>query len=94
MEGRIHRTRPSMSTSAENSEEDKIDPPIHTVYFHTSEANTLRFIVDGDNARRFLCHALKKSLGTLSCHLTARHGVQLCADVNVALHVALERSVV
>ena len=32
-----------------------------------------------------------KSLGTWSCHLTARHGAQLFADVNVTLHVALER---
>ena len=29
-----------------------------------------------------------------SCHLTARRGVQPFAGVNVALHVALERSVV
>ena len=29
-----------------------------------------------------------------SCHLTARHGVQLFAGVKVTLHVALERSVV
>ena len=36
----------------------------------------------------------QKSLETRSCHLTARHGVQLFADVDVTLHVALDRSVV
>ena len=34
-----------------------------------------------------------KSLETRSCQLTARHGVQLFADVEVTLHVALERNV-
>ena len=33
-------------------------------------------------------------LGTRSCNLTARNGVQFFADVNVTLHAALERSVV
>ena len=50
MEERIHRTRPSKSTSVEKTEKDKIDPPIHAGYFHTGEANTLIFIVDGGNA--------------------------------------------
>ena len=36
----------------------------------------------------------QKFLGTWSCDLTARHGVQLIADVHVTLHYALERSVV
>ena len=36
----------------------------------------------------------QESRGTWSCHLTARHGVQLFADVNVTLHVVLESSFV
>ena len=44
MEGRIHRTRPSRSTFAEETEKDKMDPPIHTAYVHTGEANTLNFM--------------------------------------------------
>ena len=36
----------------------------------------------------------QQSLGTWSCHLIARHGVHFIAGVNVALYVALERSVV
>ena len=50
MEERIRRTRPSRSKPVENTEKDKIDPPILSVYFHTGEANTLIFIVDGGNA--------------------------------------------
>ena len=33
----------------ECAERNKIDPQIHTGYFHTGEANTLIFIVDGSN---------------------------------------------
>ena len=84
MEGRIHRTRPSRSTFAEETEKDKIDPPIHTGYFHTGEANTLNFIVDGSNVvNSFVC--AQKSLKTMSCHLTTRHGVQILAEINVAI---------
>ena len=42
--------------------------------------------------RLFLRRALNDHSETR--HVTARHGVQLFADVNVTLHVALERSVV
>ena len=76
-----------------NSKEDKLDPPIHTEYFHTGETTTLNFIVDGDNAVNSLSCS-QKSLGTWSCHVMARHGVHFIADVNVALNVALDRSVV
>ena len=44
--------------------------------------------------RLFLRHALKKPLEHGRCHQTARHGVQLSADVIVTPHVALERNVV
>ena len=37
-------------TSVEKTEKDKIDHTIHTGYFHTGEANTLIFIVEGGNA--------------------------------------------
>ena len=33
----------------ECAERNKIDHPIHTLYFHIGEANTLIFIVDGGN---------------------------------------------
>ena len=85
--------RRSRSTSAEILEEDKIDLPIFTGYFHTSEANTLIFIGD-ETMSSVPSSCSQKSLGTWSCHLTARHGAQLFADVNVTLHVVLERSVV
>ena len=52
--GRTHRTRPSKSTSVENTEKDKTDPPIHTGYFHTGEANTSIFIVDRGNSVNYL----------------------------------------
>ena len=35
-----------------------------------------------------------RSLGKWSCHLRARHDVQILADVNVTLHKLKERSVV
>ena len=34
-----------------------------------------------------------ESLETRLCHLTTRHGVQLFAEVDDTLHVALERNV-
>ena len=77
---------------AENLEEDEIDPPIHTEYFHAGEANTLIFIVD-ETISSVPSSFSQEPLGTWSCHLTARHGVQLFADVSVTLHVAQERSV-
>ena len=43
--------------------------------------------------RQLLCHALKNCLKTWSCHLRARHVVQILADINVALRDVLERSV-
>ena len=58
VEGRIHRTRPSRSTSVEKMEKDKKDLPIHTGYFHTGESNTLIFIVNGTNAVSSFVHAL------------------------------------
>ena len=45
LDHRAARTRPSRSTFAEETEKDKIDPPIHTGYVHTGEANTLNFIL-------------------------------------------------
>ena len=48
--GAIHRTRPRSPNLLKRLKKDKIDPRIHTGYFHTCEANTLVFIVDGGNA--------------------------------------------
>ena len=84
MEERIHRTRPSRSTFAEEKEKDKIDPPIHTGYFHTGEENTLNFIVDGGNVVNSLVMR-SRIHKTKSCHLTTRHGVQILPEINVAL---------
>ena len=53
---------PSKSTSVEKTEKDKIDPLIHTGYFHTGDANTLIFIVGWRRRRQLLCHALKNPL--------------------------------
>ena len=44
--------------------------------------------------RLSLRHALNDHLDLWSCHLTARHGAQVFADVSVAHRVVLERSVV
>ena len=82
------------SQTSENSEEDKIDPPIHTGYFYGDEANTLTFIVDLEATPSVPLSCSQKFLATWSCHSTARHGVEIFAGVNAALHVALERSVV
>ena len=47
--GQIHRTRPLRSTSAGLCLEEQDNPPIHTGYFYTGNANTLIFIVDVGN---------------------------------------------
>ena len=61
---------------------DKIDPPIHTESEQPPRPSSWM-----KQCRLFLRHA-QKSLGTWSCDLTARHGVQCIADVNVTFHVA------
>ena len=47
---REYRTHPSRSTSAENLEEHKIAPPIHTKHVHIDRATILIFVVNGNNA--------------------------------------------
>ena len=66
---------------------------LHTESFHSGGANTLNFIVDGDNAVKSMSCS-QKIPWNMVVPLIARHGVHFIADVNVALHVALERSVV
>ena len=54
--------------------------------------NTLILIVDGVNAVSYFVMR-SKILKTWSCHLRARHGVHILAEINVALRDVLERSV-
>ena len=67
---------------------------VHNEYFHSGGATTFDLHRGWSQKPSVPLSCSRKSLGTWSCHLTARHGVQLVADVNVALHVALERGVV
>ena len=62
-----------VSSSAENSDEDKIDPPIHIGYFHSGGATTWTFIVDGakDINSFVMCLPVPWSMVV---HLTTRHG--------------------
>ena len=68
--------------------ENKKNPPIHTGYFHTGEANTLIFSVDGGKPTVTLSCA-QKCLQTWSCPLHV-----MASEINVALHQAVEKSVV
>ena len=52
----IHQTRPSKSTHAENLREDRIDSPIHTEYFLSGEANTLKIIAGNPSDRSTCVH--------------------------------------
>ena len=67
---------------------------MQTKYFHSGEAVTVTIIVNGTNVVSSFVKLLRISLGKLSCRLTARHGLQILAEINVALHQAVETSVV
>ena len=71
----------------ECAKRNKIDPPIHTGYFHIGEANTLIFIVD---------EATPSILSSYAQRSTWQHdmNVQILADCNVTLHYIVDRSVV
>ena len=45
-----NETRKKNETSWNVIRDDRVNPPIHTGYFHFGGATTMNFIVDGDNA--------------------------------------------
>ena len=72
----------------------KIDPLIHTGYFHTGEANTLIFIVDGGKTVNSFVMCSKDPLEHGRATWQHDMNVQILADVNVTLQDVVERSVV
>merc|ERR1711918_141063 len=69
--------------------DDRMEPPIHTEYFRSGGAITLIFIVEGAKAQ-----LLRHALADAGVHRRASRehhvGVEVLADVHVALHDGLE----
>ena len=73
--------------------EDRVDPPIHAVYFHSGEATTMNFIVNGTNAVNSFI--MRSTIPWKRC--VPRDNTTLAynlADVNGTLHDVVDRSVV
>ena len=73
--------------------EDRVDPPIHTEYFHSGGATTMSVIVNGTNA---VNSSIMRSTIAWK-RFVPRDNTTFAydlADVNGTLHDVLERSVV
>ena len=73
--------------------EDRVDPPIHAVYFHSGGATTMNFILNGTNAVNSFI--IRSTIPWKRCvHVTTRHSRTTLRMSTAHNHDVVKRSVV